>query len=107
MDGDALASAGWGTDEDYGHFGDDFWWLMFLTTFALPATSSSTLMKVASCGKALCSVRTATLKSAQRIVKSASLAEAYHRWVGQATASVPTPRSFYDTPQKIPSNVGG
>jgi|SanBayMetagenome_1026888.scaffolds.fasta_scaffold116977_1 hypothetical protein len=24
MDGDALASAGWGTDEDYGHFGDDF-----------------------------------------------------------------------------------
>ena len=27
MDGDeasALASAGWGTDEDYGHFGDDY-----------------------------------------------------------------------------------
>ena len=24
MDGDALASAGWGTDEDYGWYGDDF-----------------------------------------------------------------------------------
>jgi hypothetical protein len=24
MDGDALASAGWGTDEDYGYYGDDF-----------------------------------------------------------------------------------
>jgi hypothetical protein len=24
MDGDALASAGWGTDEDYGFYGDDF-----------------------------------------------------------------------------------
>jgi hypothetical protein len=27
MDGDhqsALASAGWGTDEDYGHYGDDY-----------------------------------------------------------------------------------
>ena len=23
-DGDALASAGWGTDEDYGYYGDDF-----------------------------------------------------------------------------------
>jgi hypothetical protein len=23
-DGDALASAGWGTDEDYGHYGDDY-----------------------------------------------------------------------------------
>lgn len=23
MDGDALASAGWGTDEDYGYFGGD------------------------------------------------------------------------------------
>ena len=24
MDGDALASIGWGTDEDYGYYGDDF-----------------------------------------------------------------------------------
>ena len=24
MDGDALASAGWGTDEDYGWSGDDY-----------------------------------------------------------------------------------
>ena len=24
MDGDALASAGFGTDEDYGYYGDDF-----------------------------------------------------------------------------------
>jgi len=47
-----------------------YWWLMFLTTFALPAMSSLTLMKVASCGKASCSARTATLKSAPRIVKS-------------------------------------
>ena len=23
-DGDALASAGWGTDEDYGFYGDDY-----------------------------------------------------------------------------------
>lgn len=23
-DADALASAGWGTDEDYGYYGDDF-----------------------------------------------------------------------------------
>lgn len=25
MDGDALASAGWGTDEDYGYFGGEDW----------------------------------------------------------------------------------
>ena len=25
MDGDALASAGWGTDEDYGCYGGDEW----------------------------------------------------------------------------------
>lgn len=43
---------------------------MFLTTFALPAMSSLTLMKVASCGRASCFARTATLKSAPRIVKS-------------------------------------
>lgn len=24
-DADALASAGWGTDEDYGYYGDDFY----------------------------------------------------------------------------------
>lgn len=24
MDGDALASVGWGNDEDYGYYGDDF-----------------------------------------------------------------------------------
>lgn len=24
MDADALASCGWGTDEDYGYYGDDF-----------------------------------------------------------------------------------
>lgn len=24
MDADALASAGWGTDEDYGYYGDEF-----------------------------------------------------------------------------------
>ena len=65
-------------------------------------------MKVASCGKALCSVRTATLKSALRIVKSASLAEAYHRWVGQATASVPhrpRPPTYLRHTPKFPQNV--
>lgn len=25
-DGDALASCGWGTDEDYGYYGHDFDW---------------------------------------------------------------------------------
>jgi hypothetical protein len=25
MDADALASAGWGTDEDYGYYGGDEW----------------------------------------------------------------------------------
>ena len=25
MDGDALASAGWGTDEDYGGYGGEDW----------------------------------------------------------------------------------
>ena len=25
MDGDALASAGWGTDEDYGYYPEDDW----------------------------------------------------------------------------------
>jgi len=25
MDADALASAGWGTDEDYGYYGQDEW----------------------------------------------------------------------------------
>ena len=24
MDADALSSAGWGTDEDYGYYGDDY-----------------------------------------------------------------------------------
>ena len=24
MDGDALASAGWGTDEDYGYYGEEY-----------------------------------------------------------------------------------
>jgi len=29
MDGDfdsAMRDAGWGTDEDYGYYGEDYWW---------------------------------------------------------------------------------
>ena len=35
-DGDALASCGWGTDEDYGYYGHDFdWWASLVSLSSL------------------------------------------------------------------------
>jgi hypothetical protein len=40
MDGDALASAGWGTDEDYG-----WWWLLVSVPSGRPRSSDNDPIK--------------------------------------------------------------